>query len=86
MKRFATSLLLLCIATAALAQPGSWKMIGNAGEWANTIQSAQIGNKLYTVEKSGKFYVTDVTTGTWKQLGAAEFGNTKFMFPGNSML
>lgn len=47
--------LLLCI--SAIAQPGTWTRIGKEGDWINTTKAVQSGNKLYTIEKSGRLPV-----------------------------
>lgn len=52
----------------------------STGEWGNTIALTILGGRLYTVEKSGALYRTDLSTGRWVQLGKAEFGNTRLMF------
>lgn len=52
----------------------------NPSQWGNTIALTTLRGSLYTVEKSGTLYRTDLNTGKWVQLGKAEFGNTKFLF------
>ena len=66
---------------------GAWKQIGSAGAWKGTTHGATIGDKLYTVEaSSGAFYETDLTTGTWKQIGKPDYGNTKFLTAANNKI
>jgi hypothetical protein len=55
-------------------------------DWSNTIALAVIGNDLYTVEKSGALYRTDLSSGKWVQVGKSEFANTRFMFASASTL
>ncbi len=64
----------------ARADVGDRIRLGQAGEWRDTIAGATLNNRLYTVEKSGTLYVTDLSTGRWSQVGKAEFGNTRMMF------
>lgn len=52
----------------------------NPSQWSNTIALTTLGGSLYTIEKSGALYRTDLNTGKWVQLGKAEFGNTRFLF------
>ena len=52
----------------------------NAGEWSNTIALTVLADSLYTIEKSGALYRTDLTTGKWIQLGKPAFANTAFLF------
>ena len=52
----------------------------NPSQWGNTIALTTLGGSLYTIEKSGALYRTDLNTGKWVQLGKAEFGNTRFLF------
>ncbi len=37
---------------------------------------------LYTIERSGALYETNLLTGVWKQIGKPEFGATVFMTAG----
>ena len=53
-----------------------------AGEWADTKHAVVYNGKLYTIEKSGALYVTELPSGKWLQIGKVEFGNTKFLFAG----
>lgn len=57
-----------------------------AGDWADTKHAVVLGGKLYTIEVSGALYVTELPSGVWRQLGKAEFGNTKFLFAGTTNL
>lgn len=52
----------------------------NAGEWGDTIALTILNDVLYTIEKSGALYRTDLNNGKWVQVGKAEFANTQFMF------
>src|SRR6185436_15001028 len=54
--------------------------VGQAGEWRNTIALVTLNGNLYTIEKSGALYRTDLNSGRWAQLGKAEFANTRFIF------
>ncbi len=77
-------ILMLMVAAGALHQAkadvGDWKRIGKAGEWKNTIALATMNDRLYTIEKGGALYVTDLPAGTWRQVGKTEFGRTLFLF------
>ncbi len=59
---------------------GSWIRTGKAGDWKNTKAGASMDGIVYTVETGGALYATNPETGTWKQLGKAEFANTMFLF------
>ena len=73
-----TTVLVVCLLLQA--QAGSWKQVGKAGDWAGTIAGVALNNKVYTIETSGALYVTDPTSGVWKQIGKNDFANTKFLF------
>lgn len=68
------------------ADVGDWKRIGKAGEWKGTIALATMNVRLYTIDNSGALYATDLAAGTWRQLGKAEFGKTRFLFAGDQSL
>lgn len=76
-------ILVLCVMAAVspfLFGDGSdWELVGNPGDWALTTTLATLGDKLYSTESSGYFYVTDPSTGVWQQIGGADYGATKFM-------
>jgi hypothetical protein len=58
---------------------GTWKAVGKAGDWKQTIAGVGLNGKLYTIESSGSLYVTDPSTGTWKALGKPDFAQTAFI-------
>jgi len=75
--------LLFLVLAAGRFQPAAahnWSPPSNAGEWGNTTALTVLGGSLYTIEKSGALYRTDLTTGKWIQLGKPEFANTAFLF------
>ena len=78
MKKLTTSALAVFLLCAAA-------MTANAN-WGNTIALAVIDNNLYTVEKSGALYRTDLSSGKWVQVGKPEFENTRMMFASSSTL
>lgn len=47
---------------------------------------AQMYNKIYSVERSGDFYETNTTTGTWKKVSNTSYVNTSFIFAGSSLI
>ncbi len=57
-----------------------------AGDWDNTKHAIVLDGKLYTIEMTGAMYVTDLSNGTWKQLGKPDFGKTKLLVAGTSNL
>ena len=63
-----------------------WTPGVNAGEWDNTIALTTLNGYLYTIEKSGALYRTDLTNGKWVQLGKTDFANTAFLFAGTQNL
>ena len=77
-------ILVLASAVGALQQVradvGDRTRIGQAGEWKDTIAAVSLNSRLYSIEKSGALYVTDLPGGRWRQIGKTEFGNTRFMF------
>lgn len=58
---------------------GTWKQLGQAGNWAKSIDFAMVGDQLYTVESGGELYRTNTTTGAWEQIGGADFVPSKFL-------
>ena len=78
------SILAMALAVGALQQAragvGDRVRIGQAGDWKNTIAVAVKNDRLYTVEKSGTLYVTDLSSGRWSSVGQAVFAGTRFMF------
>jgi PQQ-like domain len=56
------------------------------GDWSTTIAAVVLNNRLYTVERSGALYGTDLSTGKWVKIGKPEFGKTKFLFAGGQSL
>jgi hypothetical protein len=50
------------------------------------MTSVTMNGMLYSIEKNGKLYETNLSNGSWKQIGGAEFGNTKFMMAANGHL
>ena len=73
-------LLVVGICQTVRAQPGVRTRLGTAGEWKDTIALATMDDRLYTIERNGALYVTDLTSGKWIQIGKAQFGSTQFMF------
>ena len=63
----------LALSLTSYSAPGSWKQIGQKGEWSHTLSATILDQMLYSVEKSGFLYVTDLTTGKWKKIGKADF-------------
>lgn len=53
-----------------------------AADWSNTIAAATFGNDLYTIEKAGALYRTDLRTGKWQQVGKADFASTRMLIAG----
>ncbi|MBL0132491.1 MAG: hypothetical protein IPP43_16450 [Chitinophagaceae bacterium] len=83
-------LILLLAATFSIysvnAQPGSWRQIGGAGVWANTLYATSCNGALFTIEKSGKLYKTDPATGSWSVLNSASYTNSTMLIGGGKNL
>jgi hypothetical protein len=58
---------------------GAWEQVGPKSAWKGTIAGAILGGRLYSAEKNGGLYVTDLKSGKWQAIGKPEFANTKFM-------
>lgn len=66
---------------------GTWSYLpGKAGQWKGTTAGATLNGRIYTVESSGALYETNPANGVWKQIGKAEFGNTRHMFSASGSL
>jgi hypothetical protein len=74
----AASPLLLATTRINHAKPGV-----HVSDWSNTIALTVLNGDLYTVEKSGALYRTDLNAGSWVQVGKADFANTAFLFADN---
>ena len=72
----------VCILVVALAA----SYTAQGANWSNTIAAVVFNDKLYTIEKSGALYATNLTTGKWVQVGKSEFANTRLLFAGGSNL
>lgn len=75
-----------CVAMLSLAVAGLTSITAQKGEWKNTIAAVVMDGSLYTVEKDGRLYITDLNSGTWRPLGKPEFGKTRFLFAGGKNL
>lgn len=56
------------------------------GDWRDTIALTIFNGHLYTIEKNGALYRTDLTTDKWIQLGKPDFATTQFLFADNQNL
>lgn len=65
---------------------GTLKSIGNAGAWIGAMAGTILNGKLYTTEKSGALYATDLSTGNWSQIGNPDFGHTIRLWAANGKL
>ena len=87
MNRHKQILLNLLTLALLIAIIGAFQQVtAAAGHWSNTIGAVVLDNTLYSIEKNGVLYRTDLATGKWVQVGKAEFGNTKFLFAGHENL
>ena len=73
-------------AMLANAQSGSTTMIGAEGGWGNVISATTLNDKMYSVEKNGRIYETDLTTTLRTPIGKQDFDKAKFIFSANNML
>jgi hypothetical protein len=48
--------------------------------WKGTLAGTLHAGKLFTVEASGCLYETLLNNAKWKQVGKADFANTRFLF------
>ena len=77
---FVIAAIMMLAASSLLAAEGAPHRLGQAGDWANTLAAAVLDGKLYTAEKSGVLYATDLASGDYRPIGEAVFGNTRFLF------
>src|SRR5262249_15425595 len=70
----------------AQGMSGERTRLGQAGDWRDTLAAVTANDRLFTVETNGALYVTDLTNGSWVQLGKADFVNTRFLFAHNQYL
>jgi hypothetical protein len=59
---------------------GKWTRIGEKKAWKYVKWGDIIGNKLYTIESPGSFYVSDLSTGTRTLLDDKQFQNGAVIF------
>ncbi len=76
----------LGIALNQAGEAGTWAQVGEQGGWKATTAGTVLQEKLYTIETSGKLYVTDPANGSWHALGKAEFAATQFLFSAGTNL
>jgi hypothetical protein len=69
-----------------MAAAGSRARVGPPGAWRDTLAVAVLNGQLYSVEKSGVLYVTDLATGTWKPIGKPAFKATTHLFAAGKSL
>ncbi len=60
---------------------GKWSGVGQRGAWKGAIGACVLGGHLYTAEKNGKLFSTDLHSGNRRSVGNADFAATRFMFP-----
>lgn len=63
-----------------------WTLATTAAQWTNTMAVTTLGGSLYSIEKSGALYRTDLNTGRWVGVGHSEFAKTRFLFADNRSL
>ncbi len=68
------------------ATAGTWKLVGNPGDWAGTIAATTLDGKVFTIESGGALFSTDPATGKWTPLGKPDFAATRFMFTAGKQL
>lgn len=59
---------------------GSWKALGEAGAWADTTAGAVVRGVLYTSDKGGGLFATDLSNGARAPAGRLGSGGAKFLF------
>src|SRR6266576_4801528 len=48
---------------------GKWELVGQEGEWKNTVGIVAMDDALWSVEKDGSLFKTDPATGNHTQMG-----------------
>jgi hypothetical protein len=74
------NLYILGIAIDQEGVAGGWAQAGAAQAWKDTIAGTSLEGKIYTVESTGRLYVTDPATGEWQPIGKPEFANVTSLF------
>jgi hypothetical protein len=59
---------------------GAWQRIGDEGKWKGVLGGVILNDRLYTAEKDGRLYVSNLESGERKAIGRVEFGDTLFVF------
>ena len=62
-----------------------WQQVGDSGDWQGTIAAAVAAGRLYTIERSGGLYCTDLASGAWEQLEDEFAGTELLMGDGNRL-
>jgi hypothetical protein len=65
---------------------GSWKAIGEPGQWMNVRAGAILNGRLYTAETDGTLRITRLDNGKRTAIGRPEFGTTELMFASGESL
>ncbi len=65
---------------------GTWRKVGQAADWKDTVTATVLKGVLYTTEPAGRLFVTDLTTGKWKPIGKPEFAGSIALFAAGSKI
>lgn len=80
------NLLFLGIALNQRGTRGAWAQIGEPEAWKNARAGAIFQDRLFTAEKDGFLWVSDLDTGERARVGKPDFAATTFMFAGQDSL
>jgi hypothetical protein len=78
-RRFVVAVFVATVTWPGLGQAATPRPIGKPGDWTGTLAGVVSGGRLYTVEKGGALYATDLSSGKWQRLGKPDFAGTAFL-------
>lgn len=75
-----------CCRAGADNDPGARKRVGAAGGWKNTVAGVVVKNHLYTVDKAGALYRTDLPGGKRQRVGKSSFARVRILMASGQSL
>jgi sugar lactone lactonase YvrE len=55
-------------------------------DWRDTVAAGAFAGRLYTIEKSGRLYVTDLAKAQWKPIGEPDIDDARYLVADDSAL
>ena len=72
----------LSLAVLCLLLSGVLNARSTFEDWSGTVAAVVQNNTLFSIERSGVLYSTNLATGRWTAIGKPEYRNTRLLFAG----